>query len=111
MKFTIAIALLSTAKSAAIKTANQIEVKKPLTNEVPQNIENGVEHIKLPDWFVKFNNYMKLEDESEFDLDGFLDQLQDEEIQDLSLLLYLMEGDESYHADLEVSLSEENQNL
>ena len=107
MKFTIAIALLSTAKSAAIKsTTNQIEVEKPLASEMQQNMENEVGQIKLPDWFVKFNNYMELEDESEFDLDGFLDQLQDDEVQDLSFLLSLMEGDESYDGDLEDNTEE-----
>ena len=107
MKFTIAIALLSTAKAAAITTANQIEVEKPLSSEMQQNMENEVGQIKLPDWFVKFNNYMELEDESEFDLDGFLDHLQDDEVQDLSFLLYLMEGDELYDGDLE-DIPEEN---
>ena len=101
MKFTIAIALLSTAKAAAIATANQIEVEKTLSSEMQHNMENDVGQIKLPDWFVKFNNYMELEDESEFDLDGFLDHLQDDEVQDLSFLLYLMEGDESDDGDLE----------
>ena len=103
MKFTIAIALLSTAKAAAITSANQIEVEKPLSSEIQQNMEHEVGQIQLPDWFVKFNNYMELEDESEFDLDGFLDQLQDDEVQDLSFLLYLMEDDESNDDDLEDS--------
>ena len=70
-------------------------------------MENDVGQIKLPDWFVEFNNYMELEDESEFDLDGFLDHLQDDEVQDLSFLLYLMEGDELYDGDLE-DIPEEN---
>ena len=101
MQITIAIALLSTAKAAAIITANQMEPESPSSNQMPQLIEDGAEEIKLPDWFVKFNSYMELEDESEFDLDGFLDQLQDEEVQDLSFLLYLMEDDESNDEDLE----------
>ena len=100
MKFTIAIALLSTAKAAAITTANQIEAENPPSNQMPQIIENGAEEIKLPDWFVKFNSYMELENESDFDLDGFLDQLQDDQVQDLSFLLYLMDGDESYDDDV-----------
>ena len=101
MQFTIAIALLSTAKAAAITTTNHIEAESPSSNQMPQIIENGAEEIKLPDWFVKFNNYLELENESEFDLDGFLDQLQDDEVQDLSFLLYLMEDDESYDDDFE----------
>ena len=101
MQITIAIALLSTAKAAAITTANQIEAENPPSNQMPQIIENEAEEIKLPDWFVKFNNYMELENESDFDLDGFLDQLQDDEVQDLSFLLYIMEDDESYDDDLE----------
>ena len=101
MQFTIAIALLSTAKAATITTASQIEAESPSSNEMQQIIENGAAEIKLPDWFVKFNSYMELENESDFDLDGFLDQLQDDEVQDLSFLLYLMDGNESYDDDLE----------
>ena len=100
MQFTIAIALLSTAKAAAITTANQIEAENPPSNQMLHVIENGAEEIKLPDWFVKFNSYMELENESDFDLDGFLDQLQDDQVQDLSFLLYLMDGDESYDDDV-----------
>ena len=100
MQFTIAIALLSTAKAATITTASQIEAESPSSNEMQQIIENGAAEIKLPDWFVKFNSYMELENESDFDLDGFLDQLQDDQVQDLSFLLYLMDGDESYDDDV-----------
>jgi len=103
MQFTIAIALLSTAKAAAITTDNQIEAESPSSNQMPQLIEDRAEEIKLPDWFVEFNNYLELENESDFDLDGFLDQLQDDEVQDLSFLLYLMDGDESFDDDLEDS--------
>ena len=85
--------MLSTAQAAAITTqaANKIVAQEPLTNEMVEEMD---EKIELPDWLVTFNNYLELEDESEFDLDEFLDQLQDEEAQDLSLILYLMEGKE-----------------
>ena len=85
--------MLSTAQAAAITTqaANKIVAEEPLTNEMVEEMD---EKIELPDWLVTFNNYLELEDESEFDLDEFLDQLQDEEAQDLSLILYLMEGKE-----------------
>ena len=85
--------MLSTAQAAAITTqaANKIVAEEPMTNEMVEEMD---EKIELPDWLVTFNNYLELEDESEFDLDEFLDQLQDEEAQDLSLILYLMEGKE-----------------
>ena len=85
--------MLSTAQAAAITTqaANKIVAQEPLTNEMVEEMD---EKIELPDWLVTFNNYLELEDESEFDLDEFLDQLLDEEAQDLSLILYLMEGKE-----------------
>ena len=85
--------MLSTAQAAAITTqaANKIVAEEPMTNEMVEEMD---EKIELPDWLVTFNNYLELEDESEFDLDEFLDQLLDEEAQDLSLILYLMEGKE-----------------
>ena len=93
MKISTVIAMLSTAQAAAITTqaANKIVAEEPMTNEMVEEMD---EKIELPNWLVTFNNYLELEDESEFDLDEFLDQLQDEEAQDLSLILYLMEGKE-----------------
>ena len=94
MKLSIAIAVFSTANAAAIAKANQNKDLELLSNDISVMQENGDEKMKLPDWFVTFNNYLELEDESEFDLDEFLDELQDSEVQDLSFLLYLMEGGE-----------------
>ena len=91
MKITIAIAMLSTANAAAISTitANQMSSEEPFANEIAESID---EKNELPDWFVKFNNYLELENDSDFDLDEYLDQLEDDQALELSMILYIMEG-------------------
>ena len=92
MKITIAIAMLSIANAAAIQsslTVNQIQAEEPLANGIAESID---EKIEFPDWFVQFNNYLELENDSDFDLDEYLDQLEDDQATELSMILYIMEG-------------------
>ena len=82
MQFTITLALISTMDAASIGSVSN-----------NQSLANATSNNEVPDWLIILNDFMELEDDSEFDLAGFLDGLNDDEINDLSALLLLMEDD------------------
>ena len=109
MILTMAIALFSIAEMATIKTTYEVDAERPVPNDdtlepndssfvpdkEPENIKaEDEEAIELPDWLITFNDYMELKDDSEFQIDNFVENLEDDEVRDLFAILYLMENDE-----------------
>ena len=107
MKITLAIAIISTVQSAAIKTSAHDD---SITNDITENLENELginaqseESITedIPNWLIEFKQYIDGENEIEFDLVNFLDNLEQNEVEDFFDLLVLM-------IDQELSVTEKN---
>ena len=107
MKITLAIAIISTVQSAAIKTSARDD---SITNDITENLENesGINAQSedsitedIPNWLIEFKQYIDGENEIEFDLVNFLDNLEQNEVKDFFDLLVLM-------IDQELSVTEKN---
>ena len=101
MKIIFALAIISTVQSAAIKT-NVSSLDHSTIENVPKNLENEIKSEiiaqsedsiteEIPDWLIEF----------EFDLDNFLENLEQNEVEDVFDLLVLM-------MDEELSVTEKN---
>ena len=106
MKITLAIAIISIVRSAAITSA----CDDSITNDITENLENesvinaqSEESITedIPNWLIEFKQYIDGENEIEFDLVNFLDNLEQNEVEDFFDLLVLM-------IDQELSVTEKN---
>lgn len=108
MILTIAIALLAIAEMAAINTTYEVEAERAVPNAAilepndssPVLYEENIltedkQAIELPDWLITFNNYMEFQNDSEYQIDNFVENLTDDEVRDLFATLYLMENDEN----------------
>ena len=100
MKITFALAIMSIVQSAAINTkistlddSKADDIPENLTNEVKLEIvaqsEDSITE-EIPDWLVEFKQYIDGDDEIEFDLVNFLDNLEQTEVEDFFDLLVLM---------------------
>ena len=101
MKITLALAIVSiTVQSAAIRTNDSTmddstidNIPEILDNEVKSEIVSQSEDSiteEIPDWLVEFKKYIDGDDEIDFDLVNFLDNLEQTEIEDFFDLLVLM---------------------
>ena len=112
MKITLALAIISiTVQSAAIK-ANVSTFADSTADDIPKNLINEVKSEivaqsedsiteGIPDWLIEFKQYIDGDDEIEFDLVNFLDNLEQPEVEDFFDLLVLM-------IDQELSVTEKN---
>ena len=99
MKLTIAVTMISIVQSAAIKTltiadseSNDILEIDPVPEVAVQSEESFPE--VAPDWFIEFKEYIDSEDEIDFDIDGFLDKLEQNELEDFfDLIVLLIDGE------------------
>ena len=96
----ITLALLSAVQSVAIKsasqTASEIELE-PSVDEVGQpegQLEGELEEMPIPDWLNEFVDYLEAEEETDFDLDAFLEKRGVDEIEDFFYFLNLMIAEE-----------------
>ena len=112
MKITFALAIISmTVQSVAIKT-NVPTLDDSTIDNVPEILENEVKSEivaqsedsiteDIPDWLVEFKQYIDGDDEIDFDLVNFLDNLEQTKVEDFFDLLVLM-------IDQELSVTEKN---
>ena len=100
MKIIFALAIISTVQSAAIKT-NVSTLDDSTSENIPENLENEIKleivaqsedsiTEEIPDWLIQFKEYIDGDDEIEFDLDNFLENLEQNEVEDFFDLLVLM---------------------
>jgi len=100
MKIIFALAIISTVQSAAIKT-NVSTLDDSTIENIPENHENEIKSEivvqsedsiteEIPDWLIQFKEYIDGDDEIEFDLDNFLENLEQNEVEDFFDLLVLM---------------------
>ena len=93
MKITFALPIIATTvQSAAIKTnvstlddSTVDDIPKNLIDEVKsENVAQSEDSIteEIPDWLVEFKQYIDGDDEIEFDLVNFLDNLEQTEVED-----------------------------
>ena len=104
MKITIAIVMISTVQSAAIKTiddsASNDILEVDLEAEVAAQSDDSFPEM-IPDWLIEFKEYIDSEDDFDFDLMAFLDKLEQNEVEDFFDLLVLM-------IDQELTVTEKN---
>ena len=112
MKITFALAIITTTvQSAAIKT-NDSTLDDSTIDNIPEILKNEIKSEivaqsedsiteDIPDWLVEFKQYIDGEDEIDFDLVDFLDNLEQPEVEDFFDLLILM-------IDQELSVTEKN---
>ena len=111
MKITFALAIISTIQAAAIKTKVSTLDDSTIEN-IPENLENEIKFEivaqsegsiteQIPDWLIEFKQYVNGDDEIEFDLVNFLENLEQNEVEDFSDLLVLL-------IDEEISVTEKN---
>ena len=96
MKITFELAIMSTVQSAAIKT-NIPTLDDSAIDNIPEILENEVKSEilaqsedsiteEIPDWLVEFKQYccqyIDGDDEIEFDLVNFLDNLEQTKVED-----------------------------
>ena len=99
MKLTIAVTMISIVQSAAIKTStlddsasNDILEIDPEAEIAVQSEESFPEEV--PDWFFEFKEYIDSEDEIDFDINAFLDKLEQNELEDFfDLIVLLIDGE------------------
>ena len=93
MKITIAIVMISTVQSAAIKTiddsARNDILEVGLQAEVATQSDDSFPEM-IPDWLIEFKEYIDSEEDFDFDLIAFLDKLEQNEVEDFFDLLVLM---------------------
>ena len=93
MKITIAIVMISTVQSAAIKTiddsAGNDILEVGLEAEVAAQSDDSFPEM-IPDWLIEFKEYIDSEEDFDFDLMAFLDKLEQNEVEDFFDLLVLM---------------------
>ena len=93
MKITIAIVMISTIQSAAIKTiddsAGNDILEVGLEAEVAAQSDDSFPEM-IPDWLIEFKEYIDSDDDFDFDLMAFLDKLEQNEVEDFVNLLVLM---------------------
>lgn len=93
MKITIAIVMISTVQSAAIKTiddsAGNDILEVGLEAEVAAQSDDSFPEM-IPDWLIEFKEYIDSDDDFDFDLMAFLDKLEQNEVEDFFDLLVLM---------------------
>ena len=99
MKITIAIVMISTVQSAAIKTStiddstsNDI-LEVGLEAEVSTQSDDSLPEM-IPDWLIEFKEYIDSEEDFDFDLMAFLDKLEQNEVEDFIDLLVLLIDDD-----------------
>ena len=112
MKITFALAIISiTVQSAAIKT-NDSTLDNSTIDNIPEFLKNEIKSEivaqsedsiteDIPDWLVEFKQYIDGEDEIDFDLVDFLDNLEQPEVEDFFDFLVMM-------IDHELSVTEKN---
>ena len=92
MKITFALAIISTIQAAAIKTKVSTLDDSTIEN-IPENLDNEIKleivpqsedsiTEEIPDWLIEFKQYIDGDDEIEFDLDNFLENLEQNEVED-----------------------------
>ena len=93
--FTITIAIISFAQSAAIpSSANEIIVSEQnVLAEIPSDEE------QVPDWMVEFNEYLN-GDVMTFDFDAFMAKMSDDEVEEF-IEFFTMILDEEFSEDYE----------
>ena len=93
--FTITIAIISFAQSAAIpSSANEIIVSEQnVLAEIPSDEE------QVPDWMVEFNEYLN-GDVMTFDFDAFMAKMSDDEVEEF-IEFFTMILDEEFSEDVE----------
>ena len=100
MKTIFTLAIISTVQAAAIKT-NVSTLDDSTSENIPENLENEIKleivaqsedsiTEEIPDWLIQFKEYIDGDDEIEFDLDNFLENLEQNEVEDFFDLLVLM---------------------
>ena len=95
MKITIAIVMISTVQSAAIKastiddSASNDILEVGLEAEVAAQSDDSFPEM-IPDLLIEFKEYMDSEEDFDFDLMAFLDKLEQNEVDDFFDLLVLM---------------------
>ena len=104
MKFTIAVTMISMVQSAAIKTSTFDDSASKHILEIGPEAEVAVQSEAsfpevLPDWFIEFKEYIDSEDEIDFDLNTFLDKLEQNELEDFFDLVALLIEDEILEID------------
>ena len=111
MKIIFALAIISTVQSAAIKT-NVSTLDDSTSENIPENLENEIKleivaqsedsiTEEIPDWLIQFKEYIDGDDEIEFDLDNFLESLEQNEVEDFFDILVMV-------IDEELSVTETN---
>ena len=104
MKIIFALAIISTLQTAAIKT-NVSTLDDSTIENIPENHENEVKSEifvqsedsiteEIPDWLISFKEYIDGDDEIEFDLDNFLETLEQNDVKDFFDLLVWMIDEE-----------------
>ena len=99
MQITIAIVMISTVQSAAIKTstiddsASNDILEVGLEAEVSAQSDDSFPEM-IPDWLIEFKEYIDSEEDFDFDLMAFLDKLEQNEVKDFFNLLVLLIDDE-----------------
>ena len=92
MKITFALAIISSVQAAAIKT-NISTLDDSTTDNITENLDNEIKleivpqsedsiTEDIPDWLIEFKQYIDGDDEIEFDLDNFLENLEQNEVED-----------------------------
>ena len=92
MKITFALAIISSVQAAAIKT-NISTLDDSTTDNITENLDNEIKleivlqsedsiTEEIPDWLIEFKQYIDGDDEIEFDLDNFLENLEQNEVED-----------------------------
>ena len=104
MKITFALAIISSVQAAAIKT-NISTLDDSTTDNITENLDNEIKleivlqsedsiTEEIPDWLIEFKQYIDGDDEIEFDLDNFLEILEQNEVEDFFNLLVLLIDEE-----------------
>ena len=91
--------MISIVQSAAIKTSTIDDSASNDILEIGPEAEIAVQSEEsfpevVPDWFIEFKEYIDSEDEIDFDINAFLDKLEQNEVEDFfDLIVLLIDGE------------------